>query len=464
MNIFQWGMNQTFNQYYEECCKTLDLSRCHSSSTLKKAYHKKVFESHPDKGGTTKDFIKVNEAYKFLNDLITDKPTYSKCREFIPNKKIKINDNKIKKDINIPQNENINVDNKDQNKDKENDSNNKNKNKIKPKNINYKLEIELIDAYYGARKKIKLNRNRICKTCRDKNILDMVNINCEECGGKKYSPQIKEVQLIIKPGTYNGCQVTFKGEGEEYVGKEPGDIIFDIFIKENKNFLRRGSDLYIHKNLSIAEFLGMENILINLFGKTKFYINKNKIVINPGEVKTVIGKGFPFFDDNSHRGNLHIKFNISFPNLKLEQKKIIKNVLEGNYLQYMKNLNTNVEKRANQNITLNKNNFKKNSSNNTNLNNNFKPIKKSIFIPKFNIKRENQNKNEKIKNKNTNNNSNYFRSKSELNKSFNKKSQINNSNQNEKEKENNLKTLDIFELVKFDESLVNRSYFYKKSN
>ena len=208
----------------------------------------------------------------------------------------------------------------------------------------------------------------------------------------------------------------------------------------------------------------MENILINLFGKTKFYVNKNKIVINPGEVKTVIGKGFPFFDDNSHRGNLHIKFNISFPNLKLEQKKIIKNVLEGNYMQYMKNLNTNVEKRANQNITLNKNNFKKNSSNNTNLNNNFKPIKKSKFIPKFNIKRENQNKNEKIKNKNTNNNSNYFRSKSELNKSFNKKSQINNSNQNEKEKENNLKTLDIFELVKFDESLVNRSYFYKKSN
>ena len=53
-------------------------------------------------------------------------------------------------------------------------------------------------------------------------------------------------------------------------------------------------------------------------------------------------------------------------------------------MQYMKNLNTNVEKRANQNINLNKNNFKKNSSNNTNLNNNFKPIKKSKFIQKFN--------------------------------------------------------------------------------
>ena len=139
--------------------------------------------------------------------------------EFIPNKKIKINDNKIKKDINIPQNENINVDNKDQNKDKENDSINKNKNKIKPKNINYKLEIELSDAYYGARKKIKLNRNRICKTCRDKNILDMVNINCEECGGKKYF----KVKQIIKE-KYIGQLINGKREGRGIIKWDNGDI------------------------------------------------------------------------------------------------------------------------------------------------------------------------------------------------------------------------------------------------
>ena len=461
MNIFDWGMNQTFNVYYDECCKILDVKRYHSSSSLKKAYHKKVFESHPDKGGSTQDFIKVNEAYKFLSSLIIDRPKFSKCKEFIQNEKLNNNNNiKIKKDNNIPHKEIFNENNKD--KDKEKNSN-ANKNKIKQKNINYKLEIELSDAYYGARKIIKLNRNRICKTCTERNVLDMVNINCEECGGKKYSSQKKEVQLIIKPGTYSGCKVTFKGEGEEYPGIEPGDIIFDIFIKENKNFLRKGSDLYIYKSMTIAEFLGMENILINLFGKSKFYVNKSKIVINPGEVKTVIGKGFPFFDDNNHRGNLHIKFNISFPlNLKLEQKKIIKNVLEGNYMQYLKNINTTAEKKSTNKIILNKNNFKKNNSNNSNSNNNYKPIKKSTFIPKFNLKKENNNQKEKIKNKNTTNTFNCFRSKSELNKSFNKKSQVNNSNINEKEKD--LKHLEIHELVKFDESLVNKSYFYQNSN
>lgn len=459
MNIFDWGMNQTFNIYYDECCKTLDIGRCHSSSALKKAYHKKVFESHPDKGGTTKDFIKVNEAYKFLSSLLTDNPQASKCKDFIPFERIHNNNLKMNKDS-IPKKEKIKMDYND--KEMEKQFNNKNKNKKSPKNINYKLDIELSDSYYGARKIIKLNRNRICKTCKEKNLLNNVNINCEECGGKKYSSQIKEVQLIIKPGTYSGCKVTFKGEGEEYLGIEPGDIIFEIHVKENKNFLRKGSDLYIHKNLTISEFLGMDSVLINLFGKTKFYVNKNKIIINPGEIKTVIGKGFAFFDNNNQRGNLHIKFNVLFPlNLKLEQKKIIKNVFEGNYNQYIKNMNTTVEKKLMNNITLNKNNFKKNiTSNITNINN-YKPIKKSKFIPKFNLKRENKNQDEKIKNKKSNNN---LRSQSELNKSFNKKSQINNSNQNEREKEKELKNLEIYELLKFDESLVNKSYFYQKSN
>ena len=191
-------------------------------------------------------------------------------------------------------------------------------------------------------------------------------------------------------------------------------------------------------------------------------MNKNKIIINPGEVKTVIGKGFAFFDNNNQRGNLHIKFNVLFPlNLKVEQKKIIKNVFEGNYIQYIKNMNTTAEKKLINNIALNKNNFKKNISDNKTNTNNYKPIKKTKFIPKFNLKKEINNQNEKNKIKKSNNN---FRSQSELNKSFNKKSQINNTNQNEKEKEKEIKKLEIYELVKFDETLVNKSYFYQKSN
>ena len=320
------------------------------------------------------------------------------------------------------------------------------------------------DAYFGSRKIIKLNRNRICKKCSENNQLNSLdpNLNCDECNGKKYSSQIKEVQLIIKPGTYNGCQVIFKGEGEEYIGYDPGDIIFEIIVKENKNYLRIGSDLYIYKIITIGESLGLDKILINLFDKVKFYVNKNKIVINPGETKTILGKGFPFFDDNNHRGNLHIKFNFSFPSqINFEQKNIIKNVLEGKYAQYIRNTGNNETHKNHNNISnnnTNKNNFKKFTGKNEKKINN-QPKKINIMTKLFNFQTNNKNHNEKIKNKNNNNNNNNLnRSKSELNKSFNKK--INIKNKNEKE---NLTNLEIYDLLKFDETLINKGYFYDKN-
>lgn len=471
MNLFEWEYNNSFNSYYNECCKILKIDKYQNEQTLKEAYHKRVLESHPDKGGKTEDFIKVKDAYKFLSSLLIDKPKPSKIRDTIPNynstKHFSDNNfNKNKKKINIPNdnlNINANTNNNNQNQ-KENDNYYSNENnKKKPKNVTYKLEIELSDAYFGTRKIIKLNRNRICKKCREKNQLNTLNqnINCEECNGKKYSSQLKEVQLIIKPGTYNGCKVIFKGEGEEYVGYEPGDIIFEIFLKENKNYLRKGSDLYIYKNLTVGESLGIDKIFINLFDKVKFCVNKNKIVINPGETKTIIGKGFPFFDDNSHRGNLHIKFNFSFPSdIKLEQKIIIKNVLDGNYSQYIKNNETN---RNNSYNKIQKNNNKKtnqynNKKNDIGIN---KQFKKNSFAPKFfNLKLDIKKQNENIKYQINNNSNNIDRSKSDINKTLNKK--IENSNKNEKE--NNLNNMEIYDLIKYDETLINQGYFYEKKN
>ena len=471
MNLFDWAIKNPFNTYYEECCKILNIDKYHSEATLKEAYHKKVLECHPDKGGKTEDFIKVNESYKFLSSLIMDKPKVSKCKDSIPKYKSTniFPQNKNKIDLtnsNLKQNNDEKLEKNDKNdknaKDK-NDRDNKdmnilnNKNKIKPKNVTYKLEIELSDAYFGSRKKIKINRNRICKKCSENNQLNSCNLDCEECNGKKYSLQLKEVQLIIKPGTYSGCKVTFKGEGEEYVGYSPGDIVFEFLVKENKNFLRKGSDLYIFRNISLGEWLGIDLILINLFDKLKFYVNKNKIVINPGEIKTIIGKGFPFYDNETHCGNLHIKFNILFPlEINSDQKNIIKNAFEGKYMQYIRNNennDNNKNKSNNINTNINKGNWKKNFANKKKNENGINQNKKT-FAPKIsNIN--------KMKNKNSNN---FFNNKSDANNNNNQKVGFNKMNENEKEKEkqNNINNLEILELVKFDETVVNKSYFYEK--
>jgi DnaJ-class molecular chaperone len=459
MNLFDWAIKNQFNAYYEECCKALNIDKYYTETALKEAYHKKVLECHPDKGGKTEDFIKVNESYKFLSSLIMDKPKVSKCKDSIPkyNSTNIFPQNKDKismNNSNLNQNNDEKYEKDDKNDNKDNKEMNilNNKNKIKPKNVTYKLEIELSDAYFGSRKKIKINRNRICKKCSENNQLNSSNLDCEECNGKKYSLQLKEIQLIIKPGTYSGCKVTFKGEGEEYVGYSPGDIVFEFLVKENKNFLRKGSDIYIFRNISIGEWLGIDFILINLFDKVKFYVNKNNIVINPGEIKTIIGKGFPFYDNDTHSGNLHIKFNILFPSeINLDQKNIIKNTFEGKYIQYIRNNeNNDINKNKNNNININKGNWKKNLANKKKNENGINQNKKT-FAPKIsNIN--------KMKNKNSNN---FFNNKIDAN-SNNQKPGINKMNENEKEKQNNINNLEILELVKYDETVVNKSYFYEK--
>ena len=176
-------------------------------------------------------------------------------------------------------------------------------------------------------------------------------------------------------------------------------------------------------------------------------------MINPGEIKTIIGKGFPFYDNDTHSGNLHIKFNILFPSeINLDQKNIIKNTFEGKYMQYIThNENNDINKNKNNNI--NKGNWKKNFANKKKNENGINQNKKT-FAPKIsNIN--------KMKNKNSNN----FFNKSDSNNN-NQKTGINKMNENEKEKakQNNINNLEILELVKFDETMVNKGYFYEKNN
>lgn len=391
-----WNNFNPFNHYLEECCKLLQIDINFDEQTLKNAYHKQVLLTHPDKGGKTENFIKISEAYKFLSSLLSEIP-----------KRVKIAENPF-----------TNNDKSTNNKDLK-----KKINELKPKNVLYRLEIELSDVYFGLKKKINLQRNRICLTCKKNNKLYSYDINCNECKNKKYSLQKKELELLIKKGVYTGSKIVFKGEGEEYVGHKPADIIFEIFVKENKNLIRKGNDLFLTKNITLKESLGIDYILISLFGKNNFYINKNKIIINPGDIKTVIGKGITFINDESHRGNLHITFNIIFPKtLNNDQKNIIKNVLDGNYNMY---LNNNKKNNIKVNDTIN-NKIKRNTSS-------------GCTVQKFTFNLANKNK-FKLPNVNK-----------EANKSFDK----NHSNDYHS---NTYHDLELLDLKEFNNTLLNSSF------
>jgi len=51
----------------DECYSLLGVSRDATNDELKKAFKKKAFECHPDKGGKQEDFQRLNEAYQVLS-------------------------------------------------------------------------------------------------------------------------------------------------------------------------------------------------------------------------------------------------------------------------------------------------------------------------------------------------------------------------------------------------------------
>ena len=128
--------------------------------------------------------------------------------------------------------------------------------------------------------------------------------------------------------------------------------------------------------------------------------------------------------------------------------------MEGNYAQYIKNIGNNEIHKNNVNNNANKKTFKNNNWNNKKKGGNFNKPKIINIKPKlFNYKIDNKKSNEINQNKNNNN---IKRSKSEFNKSFNK-------NINIKFEKDNLNNLDIYDLIKFDEKLINKGYFYEKN-
>lgn len=79
---------------FETALKTLGLNKLPSKKELKKAYNKKVKETHPDvSGGNGVEFVKINDCYKYLSSKYIDKYVINYgIDDILDNKKFKIKD------------------------------------------------------------------------------------------------------------------------------------------------------------------------------------------------------------------------------------------------------------------------------------------------------------------------------------------------------------------------------------
>ncbi|KAL9898237.1 dnaJ protein homolog 1-like [Glossina fuscipes fuscipes] len=123
----------------------------------------------------------------------------------------------------------------------------------------------------------------------------------------------KILNVTIKAGSKSGTEVIFKEEGNEAREKMPADIIFAIVDKPHPLFERNGADIIYHVTINLTQALCGTTVHVPTLQGDQVTINTHSEVITPNNIKRINGRGLPFPDEPSRRGDLLVLFDIKFP-------------------------------------------------------------------------------------------------------------------------------------------------------
>lgn len=145
---------------------------------------------------------------------------------------------------------------------------------------------------------------------------------CEDCNGSKLQFEKKSINIDIDKGSPDGHRFTFKGEGDQKPRYINGDLIVEIVLKKHQYFRRDGADIWYKQDLSLFEaILGFKKYLPSLNGFERIeIISDSSSTFQHGQIKTILEKGLPFFNNPRKFGNMHVEFNVIFPSVISPQK------------------------------------------------------------------------------------------------------------------------------------------------
>jgi DnaJ-class molecular chaperone len=148
---------------------------------------------------------------------------------------------------------------------------------------------------------------------------------CEDCKGKMVSFEKKNIKVELEKGTPDGYRFTFFGEGDKIPKIQDGDLIIEVVLKKHKYFRREGADIWYRLDLSLLEAItGFKKLIPSLNKSEQFEVSTSPgEIVQSGEVRVLVGKGIPFFNNPRKSGNLFIEFNVVFPT-KIKEEKLLK--------------------------------------------------------------------------------------------------------------------------------------------
>lgn len=230
-------------------------------------------------------------------------------------------------------------------------------------NLRIKVKLTLEEIAHGVEKKIKVNKQVACSTCKGSGAQDGGSFNrcttcagtgqvhrvtntfigqmrttttcptchgegqtitdkCKSCSGSGVQRGEEVISINIPAGVGEGMQLTVSGKGNAAErGGIPGDLLIVIEEAHHPHFHRDGNHLLHDLYLNFADAaLGISVEIPTLEGKAKVKIDAGT---QAGKVLRLKGKGLPSVNSYG-RGDLLVNINVWTPqHLSSEEKKLL---------------------------------------------------------------------------------------------------------------------------------------------
>ena len=192
--------------------------------------------------------------------------------------------------------------------------------------IIYPVMFSLKDFMRGCTKNVNILRTIPCVCSQRTN-------KCRKCRNSPVMSQYFNYKLVLPKGSHSLQRIYAKNITDTTKDRSATDVVFVAYQKPNKQFERRGNDLYSHITVNLSDtFHVQEYKFKNADGRIISFSLNN---VKNGDVITIKGKGVPYNANGDVCGDLILTVKVLFPKkLSEKQKEKIKRALPDDVNEY----------------------------------------------------------------------------------------------------------------------------------
>lgn len=184
-------------------------------------------------------------------------------------------------------------------------------------------QIKRVGAGYMQRVQVE------CTQCHGHGTVFRAKDKCRRCDGACLVDETKILEFVVRRGARDGETVVLKGELDQALRKQPGDVVLTVLEQEHPRFKRTGDDLHAEVHVTLVEALSgfLRSLVKHLDGRHLMVTTLPGKVVRPGDVVKIPNEGMPVEGTfRMRRGDMYCHVVVDFPqdNWFLEKGELAK--------------------------------------------------------------------------------------------------------------------------------------------